>query len=116
MTSIQITQPLKTTTSSSSVVLSNVAQYPKNKSRTEWSRSATLGFAIMLFSAPFSTGIEYSPTLINNSSSIISYQNIAESMYDISIFQDFISNILINSINIDSDIVDMVNENFWDLI
>ena len=29
---------------------------------------------------------------------------------------DFISDILNNSIDLDNDIVDMVNDNFWDLI
>lgn len=115
MTTIPITQPIKTT--SSSVVLSPETQSLVNiESRTRRTRGATLGFAIMLLSAPLSTGIEYSSPLFIKSSSIISYQNITESMYDISIFQDFISNMLINSIDIDSEIVDMVNENFWDLV
>ncbi len=79
-------------------------------------RTTTLGFAVMLFSASFSTGIDYPSAFQNESSSIISYKDMTNNIYDISILHDFISNILKNSIDIDNDIVDMVNENFWDLI
>ncbi len=77
----------------------------------------TLGFSILLlFSAPFSTGINTSTASLNNSSSIISYKNANADMFDISILREFLSNLLTNSHDLDKDIVNMVNENFWDLI
>lgn len=90
--------------------------FVKSNSKAGRVQGATLGFAIMLFSASFSTGIEYTSSSHVESSSTISYKNMTENIYDISILQNFISNILMNSVDIDSDVVDMVNENFWDLI
>lgn len=76
----------------------------------------TLGFSILLLSAPISTGIDICSASLSNSSSIISYKNAIADMFDISILREFLSNLLTNSHDLDKDIVDMVNENFWDLI
>lgn len=76
----------------------------------------TLGFSLLLFSAPFSTGIQFNPTSFTSSSSILSYKNATNDMFDITILHEFVSDLILNSSDLDNEIVDLVNENFWDLI
>ncbi|WP_148038864.1 hypothetical protein [Proteiniphilum sp. X52] len=76
----------------------------------------TLGFSILILSASISTGVNINPASLNTSSSIISYKSATDDMFDISILHEFVSNLLTNSSELDREIVDLVNENFWDLI
>jgi len=75
-----------------------------------------LGFVVLMLSASISTGVHFSPASLNTPSSVISYKNATGDMFDISILHEFVSNLLTNSIGLDNEIIDLVNENFWDLI
>jgi hypothetical protein len=91
-----------------------------NKERTEDKQSSflnksALGFIVILISASISTEIEYNPTPLTPSSTL-SYQTINSNYTETLILQNFISNLIQNSEDIDDNIVELVNENFWDLI
>lgn len=99
----------------SSVIVNTADESVKKISRKSGTIT-TLGFSLLLLSAPISTGIQFNPTSLSSSSSIISYKNAVYDMYDISILHEFVLQLLTNISELDSEIVDLVNENFWELI
>lgn len=99
---------------SSSSILSGLEKEKVNQN-SSFNKSA-LGFIVLLMSASISTDIEYNSGITETHSSIFAYQNFMEQDLGINVLHNFISNILSNSEDIDSDIVELVNKNFWDLI
>lgn len=98
----------------SSSVLSKVEK--RQDKQTVLFNKGALGFVVLIVSASLSTNVTYDNVAPLTPSTVITYQSVSKYTSDVNVFHNFISNLLINSENIDSDIVDLVNENFWDLI
>jgi hypothetical protein len=98
---------------STSSVLS-VVQKQEDKQFAPFSKYA-LGLIVLFSSASISTDVNFdTPIGSYNSSTLAYHTNVNAQQSDI--LHEFISNLLVNSEDLDGKIVDMVNENFWDLI
>jgi hypothetical protein len=75
-----------------------------------------LGLIVLFASASISTDVSFNASIGFHNSSILAYQNNVMAQQESDILHGFISNLLVNSEDLDGKIVDMVNENFWDLI
>jgi hypothetical protein len=75
-----------------------------------------LGLIVLFAPASISTDVNFDASTGFHNSSTLVYHNNVNAQQESDILHGFISNLLVNSEDLDGKIVDMVNENFWDLI
>jgi hypothetical protein len=95
----------------------SVAEKQEDKQCSPFINKYALGLIVLLTSVSTSTDVKFdNATGFHNSSTLVYSYSINDLQQESDILHGFISNLLVNSEDLDSKIVDMVNENFWDLI
>jgi hypothetical protein len=113
-----LVKPTEFTGASTSSVLLDSQKKSEGRQITVSSKQRTWGFvSVLLVSASISSNVYlYKGNGFSNASTLDCHYSTGEEKQDINILYGFIANLIADSEDLDGRIVNMVSENFWNLI